>query len=129
MAPRKPGSLLSSAAAASTPGWLVPSWYSLNDTSRSRACQYTSAASAARSALASAGAAGMAICVGVMPARLTASGPMGLPSRRVPPSGIFSKSAGSPDWQASKRACHAACSTSPRALWGSARVSVPIRVG
>ena len=61
------GRLLSSAAAASTPGWLVPSWYSLNGTSRSRACQYTSAASAARSALASAGAAGMAICVGVMP--------------------------------------------------------------
>ena len=46
----------------------------MNGTSRSSACQYTSTASAARSALASAGAGGIAICVGVMPARLTASG-------------------------------------------------------
>ncbi len=55
--------------------------------------------------------------------------PTGLTSRRAPPIGIFSKSAGSPDWQAVKRACQAAWSTSPRLLCGRPRVSEPILLG
>ncbi len=52
-------------------------------------------ASLARAALASAGAGGRLNCPAFSPSRLTASVPTGLSSLRVPPSGIFSKSAGS----------------------------------